>query len=252
MPSGRLDGGRSSDAQRTPWQCPQAAAGAHCRSRRVCMDGRRPATTVSRPCSGPAAVSAVSGSADTCWGSAPGPRNRRTATVRTLGQWTRLVDTGSRRRPALRTPATAAASCRPYGNGTLDSRRHHRPPPPRCPTRNGTARYGSGRHPPWSDRQIRSLVPCAGLVGSRRTWAAQVGRAVGRVGSRQESDRPDDQPKRVTRRLPRRLRRPANEAWSPRTGLTWGRAGGHRRQPAPGSSSPACPPTCPTGSSTLR
>jgi hypothetical protein len=26
----------------------------------------------------------------------------------------------------------------------------------RCPTRNGTARCGSGQHPPWPDRQIRS------------------------------------------------------------------------------------------------
>jgi hypothetical protein len=33
----------------------------------------------------------------------------RTATVWTLGQWTRLVDTGSRRRLALRTPAMACA-----------------------------------------------------------------------------------------------------------------------------------------------
>jgi hypothetical protein len=60
-------------------------------------------------------------------GSAPGPCRRRTATVRTLGHWTRLVDTG--RRPALWTPATAAALCGPCGNATLDSRQHSRPPP---------------------------------------------------------------------------------------------------------------------------
>jgi hypothetical protein len=41
-------------------------------------------------------------------GSAPGPRRRRTATVRTIRRWTRLVDTG--RRLALPTPATAAVA----------------------------------------------------------------------------------------------------------------------------------------------
>jgi hypothetical protein len=47
------------ETHRTLSQCPQAAAYAHCRSRRACMDGRLPAAAVSPPCSGAAAVSAV-------------------------------------------------------------------------------------------------------------------------------------------------------------------------------------------------
>jgi hypothetical protein len=90
--------------------------GAHCCSRRACLDGRRPAA-------------AVSGSADTCWVPHQVPGSRRTATVRTLGHWTRLVDTGSRKRPALPPPATAAAPGGPCGNATLDRRQHSRPPP---------------------------------------------------------------------------------------------------------------------------
>jgi hypothetical protein len=117
-------------APRTAWQGRQAAAGVHCRRRRVCLDGRRPAARgVPRPwLIGAAAVSAVDGGV-------------RTATVPTLGQWTRLVDIGSRRRPPLRTPVTAAASRRPCGNATLDGRQDNRPPPPRCPT--GTRPQGA-------------------------------------------------------------------------------------------------------------
>jgi hypothetical protein len=45
------------------------------------------------------------------------------------------------------------------------------------------------------NRQIRSLVLCVGLVGSRRICPAHVGYVVGRVGSRRvPSDRLDDQP----------------------------------------------------------
>jgi hypothetical protein len=47
---------------------------------------------------------------------------------------------------------------------------------------------------PQAHRQIRSLVLCVDLVGSRRIWPAQVGEAVDRVGSRRVlSDRLDDQ-----------------------------------------------------------
>ena len=43
--------------------------------------------------------------------------------------------------------------------------------------------------------QIRSLVLCVGLVGSRRIWAAQVGGLVDLVGSRRILlDRLDDEP----------------------------------------------------------
>jgi hypothetical protein len=45
------------------------------------------------------------------------------------------------------------------------------------------------------NRQIRSLVLCVGLVGSRRIWAAQVGCLVDPDGSRWvPSGRLDDQP----------------------------------------------------------
>ena len=55
------------------------------------------------------------------------------------------------------------------------------------------------------DRQIRSLVLCVDLVGSRRILAAQVGWAVGRVGSRRvPSDRADDQ---RDDQVPRHVRR---------------------------------------------
>jgi hypothetical protein len=92
------------------------------------------------------AAAAVSGPADTGWGSAPGPRGRRTATVRTRRQRTRLADSGSRSAGRLRTPATAGSVVQPCGNATLDSRQQHRPLPPRCPARNGTTRCGSGQH----------------------------------------------------------------------------------------------------------
>jgi hypothetical protein len=65
------------------------------------VDSGRPAST-GRITSRTADTAAVSGSAATCWGSAPGPRSRRTATVRTLGQWMRpsglLTSTASQRR----------------------------------------------------------------------------------------------------------------------------------------------------------
>jgi hypothetical protein len=80
-------------------------------------------------------------------GCASGPRSRRTATVQTLQHWPRLVDTGRPRRPALRTPAPAAASCRPHGNATLDSWQRNRPPPPHVRPGTEPQSCGSGRHP---------------------------------------------------------------------------------------------------------
>jgi hypothetical protein len=126
-------GGRSAESTSDTWQCRQAAASAHCGSRAGVPGWSAPAAAVSPPLlkglrwcpRWTAAVrggtdrtqphlgtAAVSGSADTCWGSRLGPRRRWTSTVRTRGQWTRLVDTGSRRRPALRTPATAGSVVR--------------------------------------------------------------------------------------------------------------------------------------------
>jgi len=59
------------------------------------------------------------------------------------------------------------------------------------------------------NRQIRRLVLCVDLVGSRRIWPAHVGRVVDLVGSRRvPSDRLDDQPDdQAHRSLPRHSRR---------------------------------------------
>jgi hypothetical protein len=62
------------DASRTPWPCPQAAAGAHCRRRRACMDSQRSAAAVSLPCSrGCGGVRGVAGSVAGCWPDGRGP-----------------------------------------------------------------------------------------------------------------------------------------------------------------------------------
>jgi hypothetical protein len=86
------------------------------------------------------------------------------------GLWT----LAARRRPALRTPATAAASFGHYGRATLDSQQHNRPPAtphvrpgtgPQCPVRPA---------PPRGDRQIRRLVLSVHGVILRAVCAAQV------------------------------------------------------------------------------
>ena len=57
-----------------------------------------------------------------------------------------------------------------------------------------TTRRVLTRKPRTPNRQIRSLVLCVGLVGSRRIWPAHVGCLVGPDGSRRvQSDRLDDQ-----------------------------------------------------------
>jgi hypothetical protein len=58
-----------------------------------------------------------------------------------------------------------------------------------------SCRFGAPRGIRTLNRQIRSLVLCVDLVGSRRIWPAQVGRVVDLDGSRPvPSDRLDDQP----------------------------------------------------------
>jgi hypothetical protein len=57
--------------------------------------------------------------------------------------------------PARRTAATTAASCRPCGNATLDSRQQHRPPPPPMSDQERD-RKGWQRPARLPDRQIRS------------------------------------------------------------------------------------------------
>jgi hypothetical protein len=91
-------------------------------------------------------------------GCEPGRRRRRTPTVRTRGRRTGLWTPAARRRPALRTPATAAGSCGHDGNVTLDSRQHNRPP---LHSMSDQERNRNVRHrpaPPWPDRQIRCQV----------------------------------------------------------------------------------------------
>jgi hypothetical protein len=127
------------------------------------------------------------------------PRQVRAAgghpTVRTRGQWTRLVDTAARRWPALR-------DTRDGGRVMRTPRHRYAGQPaaepstatPNVGPRNGTGRCGSGQHPPWPDRQIRRLVISVDLVASRGIWPAQVGHLVDPDRSRLvPSDRPDDQ-----------------------------------------------------------
>jgi hypothetical protein len=166
-------------------------------SRGCALDGRRPAAAVSPPCSGGCGPSAVdSGRPDSTrlhaqphrgpcrgvrlrghlLGSALGPRSRRTATVRTLGRWTRLVDSGSRRRPARRTPATAASVVQPL-------RQRHAGQPAAQPStvtpmsdQERDRRVRQRPAPPWPDRQIRSLSAVGNLASSWKGSAAQESR----------------------------------------------------------------------------
>jgi hypothetical protein len=93
--------------RRQPVPLPQSAEG---------VDGRWPAAAVSRPCSG-------------------------------LRRWTRLVDTGSHRRPGAADTPDGGSVVQPLGNATVDSRQHNpSTATPRCPTRSGTARCCSGQH----------------------------------------------------------------------------------------------------------
>jgi hypothetical protein len=103
-----------------------------------------------------------------------------------------LPDTGSPHAPAPRTPTTAAGHADTTAAVTLDSRQRNLPAPQPCPT--GTDRKVQHRAARLADRQIRSLVLCVDLVGSRRIWAAHVGCVVDPGGSRRVlSDRLGDQ-----------------------------------------------------------
>jgi hypothetical protein len=64
----------------------------------------------------------------------------------------------------------------------------------KAPDRGVTCTFGAPRGIRTPNRQIRSLVLCVDLVGSRPIWPAQVGCPVGPDGSRRiPSDRVDDQ-----------------------------------------------------------
>jgi hypothetical protein len=125
---------------------------------RVYMDGRRPAAAVSPPCSGgcgplrggqrpsgqhPAALPAARGHGRgvRLRGHLLGFRARSarpaTATVRTLGRWTPLVDTGSRRRPG-------AADTRDGGSVVQPLRQRHAGQPAAQPSTAPAVRPGTG------------------------------------------------------------------------------------------------------------
>ena len=121
--------------------------------------------------------------------------------ARSTQPWKPAVRTrGHRRWPAgareparpltLRTPATG------QGLRTLGSGQAGQPPAGVSTTAAVSGRTGPPCvAPPASppDRQLRSLVRCLDLVGSRPIWPAQVGGFIGRVGSRRvQSDRLDD------------------------------------------------------------
>jgi hypothetical protein len=83
-------------AHRTRWQCPQAAACAHCRSRRTAwMVGCRRHDRLFPPCSGAAAVSAVDGAVRT-----PGRGARRCRTPDAAAVQTTTAGHGRRSYPA--------------------------------------------------------------------------------------------------------------------------------------------------------
>jgi hypothetical protein len=152
QPSGRhRQVAAAPNAPRTPWQYRQAAAAVHYRSRAGghgwLVTGDRGLLALLRA----AAVSAVdrgrpvsTGRHSTlyrghcrgvrCREHLLGFRARSPQPADNDGSDARAVDAAGGHRqpqvPAARTPATAAASCSPYGNARLDGRQHHRPPPP--------------------------------------------------------------------------------------------------------------------------
>jgi hypothetical protein len=176
--------GRSSASTSDTLAVSAGSGRCHCRSRRACLmvgSRRPPCPALLRAAAVPVVDSGPSGQHPAALpdarrtpprcpvprtpagGSAPGPRSRRTSTVRTLGHWTRLVDTGSRR--------PGAADTRDGGSVVQTLRqRHARQPAAQPSTRppmsdqERTARCGSGQHPPWPS-QVRWAVD---HVGSSR------------------------------------------------------------------------------------
>jgi hypothetical protein len=208
---------------------PQAAAWVRCRSRRVCMDGRLPAAAVSPPCSRgcggvrgrprpsgqhPAALPAAPRTLPRCpvpWtpaeGSAPGRRRRRTSTVQTRGQRTRLVDAGSPQVPG-------AADTRDGGRVVRTLRQGHAGQPaaqpstaPHCRTRNGTGRCGIGQYR--HGLTARSVAWCSASI-----WSAPDGSRQLRLGA--WSVQPDrERSRRIVRMIKqgRRIEPPRPSRW---------------------------------------
>jgi hypothetical protein len=167
------------------------------------------------PCSGAAAVSAAESGrpastwpqSRTCSGHCRGVRCRGHG----LGFRVRSAQPADIGGPNLRPRTRPADTGSPQAAGTVDTRdcgmgtRTLRQRPAGQPAAEpSTAACMSGRErdpkvrhrpaPPWPDRQIRRLVLCVDLVGSRRICRAHVGCLVDRDGSRRvPSDRLDDQ-----------------------------------------------------------
>jgi hypothetical protein len=118
----------------------------------------------------------------------PGRRGQRRMAVRICGHRRGQPDTGSPHAPALRTPATAA------GQGQCGSGQAGQPAAGPSTTRQPcpTGTDSNVRHRPArpADRQIRSLVLCVDLVGSRWILPAHVGWLVDPDGSRRDRRSP--------------------------------------------------------------
>ena len=159
------------------------------RSVRQRQDGGGPAAAVAAPRRDRA--SRICSSALLNW---PGRRSQGRTAVRMPGHRTRP---GEHREPAR--PGTADTRDRHRAWGHCGSGHAGQPAAgpsttrQPCPTGPGpNVGYRPARP---ADRQIRSLVLCVGLVGSRPIWPAHVGGPVGPDGSRRvPSDRLDDQP----------------------------------------------------------
>ena len=175
---------------------PHAAACAHCRRRRACMDGRLPAAAMSPPCSGgcgrvrggqrpssqhPAALPDAPHTPPRCpvpWTPAGVPGQ-----VGAAGGHRRSGRVDSRR--GLWTPAGGRCAAdtrdggrvvRTYGNGTLDCQRQSHPPPPPMSDQERDRNVRHRPAPPWRDRQIRSLAAAGKLASSWLGSAAQESR----------------------------------------------------------------------------
>jgi hypothetical protein len=177
-----------------------AAASQGARSVRLCSHpdtGRR--VRLRQVGGGPAAAVAAPGQDRACricssalvmWS---GRRSQRRMAVRMRGHRTRPAERREPARPGTVDTRDAAGHGDTAAAATLDSRQQDRPPPGNGvrPERDPNVRH---RPPRPADRQIRSLVLCVDLVGSRRIWPAHVECLVDLVGSRRiSSDRLDDQ-----------------------------------------------------------
>jgi hypothetical protein len=136
-------------------------------SSRPAVPGRNPGR--------PADTAAVSGSVDTL-GSGPGQRGRQTSAVQLCDRGRSLAATRNLQAAGTVDTCDCAAGVRGHcgmGRRTLRQRPAGQPTaePSAAACMSSRERERKARHrpaPPWPDRQIRSLVLCVDLVGSRR------------------------------------------------------------------------------------